>query len=302
MYVTLNSSDFEQGTIMISDGSLANNYPSQARTKEYIPFTGYKGGITISASSFSGRKMQVYLFCFKGNVFVAASSWNDSPYTYDKITTDFDNIKVIVRYATQETIYPDDIKSVTVDAPFTWAYKDGVPLPIANQILPTDYSFPEARWTWRYSADGIPYNGFMPISEPAEPKGAFRNCTYLERVYIPESVKYIGKEAFFGTALKTVKIAADCEYSPTSFPDDCIVEFYGGGGDYVQLYDRDGYAVLDSEAARIYVKTKRGDTMPDEIKRLERSTEELDEDVNKIELMQKEIAELKERISALENK
>lgn len=125
---------------------------------------------------------------------------------------------------------------------------------INNPDKAVDHEIPDARWVWRVSPEvnnGNPYNGFMMVSEP---KGAFRNAANLERVYIPESVKYIGAEAFRYTALKTVMIAPDCKYSATSFPEGCEVEFYGGGGDYGQLYDRDGYAVLDSEAARIFVK------------------------------------------------
>lgn len=57
--------------------------------------------------------------------------------------------------------------------------------------------------------------------------GAFQDVASLEKVSIPQSVKRIGKNAFAGTSLKKVKIASDCEYFPTSFPEDCIIEFYG---------------------------------------------------------------------------
>ncbi len=135
----------------------------------------------------------------------------------------------------------------------------------ANNIVPStswmpntlpDPTFPRTpRYLWHVSEfanNGNPYNGFMLIPEPT---GAFRNAAKLEKVYIPESVKFIGAEAFRFTALKTVRIAADCEYSETSFPEGCELEFYGGGGTYSQLYDCDGKALLDCEAARIYVKS-----------------------------------------------
>ena len=32
------------------------------------------------------------------------------------------------------------------------------------------------------------------------------------------------------------------------------IEFYGGGGEYGQLYDSEGYAIIDADGARIYVK------------------------------------------------
>lgn len=56
--------------------------------------------------------------------------------------------------------------------------------------------------------------------------GAFRDNPKLKKVTIPESVTYIGPYAFANTALTEVKISEKCEYSPTSFPEDCRVEFY----------------------------------------------------------------------------
>ena len=56
--------------------------------------------------------------------------------------------------------------------------------------------------------------------------GAFENAEKLRKIVIPESVKKIGSSSFSGTALKSVKIASDCEYSESSFPDGCKVEFY----------------------------------------------------------------------------
>ena len=56
--------------------------------------------------------------------------------------------------------------------------------------------------------------------------GAFENAEKLRKIVIPESVRKIGKRSFLGTALKSVKIASDCEYSESSFPDGCKVEFY----------------------------------------------------------------------------
>ena len=56
--------------------------------------------------------------------------------------------------------------------------------------------------------------------------GAFENSEKLRKIVIPESVKKIGIKSFLGTALKSVKIASDCEYSATSFPEDCEIKFY----------------------------------------------------------------------------
>ena len=69
---------------------------------------------------------------------------------------------------------------------------------------------------------------------------------------IPISVKVIGSEAFKGTALQRVRIAADCTYGAESFPEGCVVTRYPDDR-YEQLYDSAGKAVLDYDARRIYV-------------------------------------------------
>lgn len=56
--------------------------------------------------------------------------------------------------------------------------------------------------------------------------GAFANAVNLTKITIPRSCKYIGEYAFRNTALTSVKIASDCTYFPTSFPDGCQVKFY----------------------------------------------------------------------------
>ena len=56
--------------------------------------------------------------------------------------------------------------------------------------------------------------------------GAFASSVNLKKIVIPQSVKFIGENAFRNTALSSVKIASDCVYSQESFPDGCNVEFY----------------------------------------------------------------------------
>lgn len=96
--------------------------------------------------------------------------------------------------------------------------------------------------------------GYPCIKRKEKPSGAFMNAGNLEYAYIPRSCKKIGEWAFTNTKLRRVKIAEDCEYFPTSFPPDCEIEFYGGGGEYGQLFDSEGYSLLDADGARIYVK------------------------------------------------
>ena len=61
---------------------------------------------------------------------------------------------------------------------------------------------------------------------PDAPGGAFTGCTRLAYISIPESVKEIGYRAFAETALTKVRIARDCVYDPTSFPEGCEIWYY----------------------------------------------------------------------------
>ena len=110
---------------------------------------------------------------------------------------------------------------------------------------------------WRIDPDvnnGMPFVPLMIGLPVLSHTGAFMDVSTLEHVTIPRSCKTIGRFAFAGTSLRKVKIASDCTYSETSFPEDCEVEFYGGGGDYGQLLDGDGYPVIDGDGARIYIR------------------------------------------------
>lgn len=113
---------------------------------------------------------------------------------------------------------------------------------------------PYPKAVWRIDSifnNGLPYHELLPLEKAS---GAFMNAVNLENVYIPRSCKKIGEWAFTNTKLRRVKISADCEYYPTSFPEGCEIEFYGGGGEFGQLLDSDNFALIDSEGAKIYVK------------------------------------------------
>ncbi len=117
---------------------------------------------------------------------------------------------------------------------------------------PMEKPYPHAMWRIEPGVNnGLPFNKLMPQEEPS---GAFMNARNLEYAYIPRSCKKVGKWAFTNTKLRRVRIAEDCEYYPTSFPQDCEIEFYGGGGEYGQLLDSEGCALIDADGARIYVK------------------------------------------------
>ena len=92
-----------------------------------------------------------------------------------------------------------------------------LPEPITNIM-----SEPYPPFWWYISNGRLTHTGLpAPIGA-----GAFFGCSNLKKVHIPESVKSIGAYAFAGTALTSVKIAGDCTYSSTSFPDGCTISFY----------------------------------------------------------------------------
>ena len=91
-------------------------------------------------------------------------------------------------------------------------------------ILPDDMS--QAKMTspcsWKINENTL-RTGILPDDMLV---GAFANANHLKKVTIPESVSYIGENAFRNTALSSVKISSDCVYSQESFPDGCKIEFY----------------------------------------------------------------------------
>lgn len=108
--------------------------------------------------------------------------------------------------------------------PPVWWYVDGeklthngLPEPLTSIMQPPYPLF------WWYVDNGRLVNSNLPA--PVH-RGAFANCTLLETAHIPESVKSIGEYSFRNTALESVKIASDCTYSVTSFPEDCEIEYY----------------------------------------------------------------------------
>ena len=146
-------------------------------------------------------------------------------------TTDEEKAKyaAIGRYCTDSEVYMPVFDAYGVT---TGQYKSGTE---AAAIAPADEATP---------ADFIDYDPYI--------KGAFQDADKLEHVTIPISVKTIGAKAFSGTALQRVKIAADCTYDETSFPEGCVIERYPDDR-YGQLYDSAGKAVLDYDARRVYV-------------------------------------------------
>ena len=140
-----------------------------------------------------------------------------------------------------------------------WIIQDGELTNTEFIALPARPFVGDSPYTmWRIDPDinnGMPYSPLMIGVPVIAHTGAFMDCENLSYAEIPRSCKSVGRYAFAGTALQKVKIASDCTYRDTSFPEGCEVEFYGGGrGDYVQLRDGQGRAVVDGQGRRVFVK------------------------------------------------
>lgn len=80
---------------------------------------------------------------------------------------------------------------------------------------------------YEHSSWNVVNGKLVNLSIPnVKPIGAFYNCGELKSINIPEDVKKIGPYAFYNTALTKVKIAQDCKYYHTSFPNGCEIEYY----------------------------------------------------------------------------
>lgn len=242
--------------------------------------------IPIGLQSFSGKPEfwlkkwdktnQMYVCTeYEGTNWSCSAHFYDASYTYMGRAVAKENVDFLkyigakyVRFTVglgTSNIYPDSLRETTssyyyLDSFSTtgtavqWHYEDGElyhdDLTRAPEKAMTN-PYPKA--LWRIDND-IPYHELLPIEKPS---GAFMNAKNLEYVRIARSVQKIGKYAFTNTALRKVKISAECEYSDTSFPENCLIEFYDKNGSttgFGQLYDCDGHVLIDADGARIYVE------------------------------------------------
>ena len=78
---------------------------------------------------------------------------------------------------------------------------------------------------WELDENDRLTNAGLP-DELIDYQGAFNKCAHLVEVTIPKTVKSIGEWSFRETALTSVTIASDCTYYDTSFPENCVINFY----------------------------------------------------------------------------
>ena len=254
---TYNSEDYVNGNI--TQGGSWTSQSNRIRPNDFI-YAASVENVSISFSGANGVALQASISCVNTSGSLQQEFyWLSSPSSATP-PSNTAKIAIIFRRSDNADLSPSDLEGVTVEVtlPGEWYMEDGVLRNTDFITLPSMPFVGDSPLTmWRIDPDinnGMPYVPLMIGLPVLAHTGAFMNCEHLTYVEIPYSCKKIGRYAFAGTALKKVKIAADCTYYDTSFPEDCEIEFYGGGGQWGQLLDGDGYAVIDGDCARVYIQ------------------------------------------------
>lgn len=204
-----------------------NDYDRTGRLRS-TRFTAYNRTMKLIAESNTGKALQ-FVMCgwdSNGNLSDYIGTWSDSG-DYVSLSPSTVEIKIALRYSNNSSIAVEEIVSCVVDFSAGWIIKDGE---ITNDTFlepPENYmAKPYPYLIWRTDEtvqSGVPFHDLLPDKVYF---GAFANAKNLTEISIPPSVKKIGEESFRNTKLKSVTIARDCSYYNTSFPDDCIINFY----------------------------------------------------------------------------
>lgn len=260
--INLLQSGIEQGNIGSSGNTSSTKH---LRTTLYIPYIfNINNVVTISAtSSNSAKTVECELIGYISDETTSRLFYKGFyavPYEFDissYSTVKF--VRVLIRYSDSSVITPEEITSCTLSYNYMSIWTMDGEQAIPTQAMPIQQGrfikpYPASLWRIDESNGGLPYNDLMLDILYVERKGgAFEDAASLASVHIPITVKTIGATAFKGTALQRVKIAADCTYDETSFPEGCVIERYTDDR-YEQLRDGQGRAILDCDARRIYVR------------------------------------------------
>ena len=143
------------------------------------------------------------------------------------ITTDW-YIESAGDYPTK-SMYPEEIAVWTEPIPtILWEIEGTYPQKEAYvEEINQPYTPPYPASMWYINADtGYPDKSVYPDELVADYKGAFEGNANLTQVHIPRTCRVIGPKAFAGTSLTEVVISKACEYSASSFPEDCKIYFW----------------------------------------------------------------------------
>lgn len=217
----------EQGNIGSSGDTESS---TRVRSVGYIEISAFSRYATLSAVSSTGKSVLVDFIGYSSrdsSAIVCDLYWYGSPYKFD--ITSYSGIKyfrVVLKYSDDSTFLPSEIVTANAEIEYTppWIVEDNrltnidLPEPLTGNYIQAPYPP-----FWWYVENGRLTHAGLPEKTLV---GAFLGCTKLQMVEIPRSVKHIGEFAFYNTGLTNVTIANDCQYFPTSFPPNCVVNFY----------------------------------------------------------------------------
>ena len=212
---------WESGSFYFDNGEDASNN-ARLRTTCVI-----QGGLFITFNiSLDNGTAQFRLGYFDSNDNYLGAHPNDftESGTSVKIPDNVSWFKIAVRYSDNRVMSPSDItRSEYVYDP--WYVSEGRLKHdnFADLIEPClSPPFPPEIWT---VVNGrLAHGGLIDLPN----NGAFADCTSLVQVSIPRTMEKIGEQSFINTNLTGVTIPADCEYSDTTFPPRCIINYYIG--------------------------------------------------------------------------
>jgi hypothetical protein len=251
---TITTNDFELGGIMVQTGEFVDNN-ARMRSVNMIPLRGHKT-FSVEAKDSSGNPLYFSFVAYGySNEFISYegvidTAWKASGTTIDLSKLNIAGIRITLKFDNDVTLAALGECNITFSTNAYFTISDSYPYLIGEDELielPSE-PYPYIMMTQKEGEypkyarleltdipiEPTPYSvmvqneGEYPRYTRLEPikMGAFIDAYELKHINIPPSVKSIGEFTFKNTQLASVTIAKDCKYYPTSFPDDCTINFY----------------------------------------------------------------------------
>lgn len=219
MTTTITITGWEFGSF---DSSNGENVSADNRVRTTCVLHG--GSIITLNIEVNDGSARFKLGYFDGNDdFMSATDWLTSG-SQLRLPDNTAWFKITVRYSDDRTMSISDLtRSEYVYDP--WYVSEGrlKHEDFADLIEPL-LSPPYPPEIWTVSNGRLTNGGLIDLPN----NGAFADCTSLVQVSIPRTMEKIGEQSFINTNLTAVTIPADCEYSDTTFPPRCIINYYIG--------------------------------------------------------------------------